>query len=46
MSNETISAFDIFKIGIGPSSSHTLGPWRAALALLDYLRNKNQLQFV
>ncbi|MEM9065890.1 MAG: L-serine ammonia-lyase [Planctomycetota bacterium] len=24
----TISAFDIFRIGIGPSSSHTLGPWR------------------
>jgi L-serine dehydratase len=28
--HEAISAFDIFKIGIGPSSSHTLGPWRAA----------------
>lgn len=27
---EAISALDIFKIGIGPSSSHTLGPWRAA----------------
>jgi L-serine dehydratase len=27
---ESISVFDIFKIGIGPSSSHTLGPWRAA----------------
>jgi Serine dehydratase beta chain len=25
-----ISAFDIFKIGVGPSNSHTLGPWRAA----------------
>jgi L-serine dehydratase len=25
-----ISIFDIFKIGVGPSSSHTLGPWRAA----------------
>ena len=25
-----ISAFDILKIGVGPSSSHTLGPWRAA----------------
>ena len=21
--------FDIFKIGIGPSSSHTMGPWKA-----------------
>lgn len=30
MSHEAISVFDIFKIGVGPSSSHTLGPWRAA----------------
>ena len=30
MSYESISVFDIFKIGVGPSSSHTLGPWRAA----------------
>jgi L-serine dehydratase len=28
---ESISIFDIFKISIGPSSSHTLGPWKAAL---------------
>lgn len=27
---ESISVFDIFKIGVGPSSSHTMGPWRAA----------------
>lgn len=27
---ERISIFDIFKIGVGPSSSHTLGPWKAA----------------
>ncbi|MFH6604130.1 L-serine ammonia-lyase [Maribacter algicola] len=27
---ESISIFDMLKIGIGPSSSHTLGPWRAA----------------
>jgi L-serine dehydratase len=27
---DRISVFDIFKIGIGPSSSHTMGPWRAA----------------
>ncbi|MGD9340771.1 MAG: serine dehydratase beta chain, partial [Chromatiales bacterium] len=26
----TVSIFDIFKIGIGPSSSHTMGPMRAA----------------
>ena len=30
MPHEAISVFDMFKIGIGPSSSHTLGPWRAA----------------
>jgi L-serine dehydratase len=27
---ERLSVFDIFKIGVGPSSSHTLGPWIAA----------------
>lgn len=26
---EAISVFDIFKIGVGPSSSHTMGPWKA-----------------
>ncbi|MGK0429966.1 MAG: L-serine dehydratase, partial [Psychroserpens sp.] len=25
---ECISVFDMLKIGVGPSSSHTLGPWR------------------
>lgn len=34
---QTISVFDIFKIGVGPSSSHTLGPWKAALAFLELL---------
>ena len=28
-----ISIFDMFKIGIGPSSSHTLGPMKAGKAL-------------
>jgi L-serine dehydratase len=32
--HEPISVFDILKIGIGPSSSHTLGPWRAIRAFL------------
>ena len=27
---EKISVFDMLKIGVGPSSSHTLGPWHAA----------------
>ncbi|MCC6162747.1 MAG: L-serine ammonia-lyase, iron-sulfur-dependent, subunit alpha [Acidobacteria bacterium] len=30
MADERLSVVDIFKIGVGPSSSHTLGPWRAA----------------
>lgn len=30
-----ISVFDLFSIGIGPSSSHTVGPMRAALAFLE-----------
>lgn len=33
-----LSVFDIFKIGIGPSSSHTLGPMVAAARFLDQLR--------
>jgi L-serine dehydratase len=37
MKEDPISVFDIFKIGIGPSSSHTLGPWRAAQAFLQKL---------
>jgi L-serine dehydratase len=34
-----ISVFDLFKIGIGPSSSHTVGPMRAAGAFVDAVRN-------
>ncbi len=33
-----LSVFDIFKIGIGPSSSHTMGPMVAAARFLDALR--------
>jgi L-serine dehydratase len=46
MSHEAISVFDMFKIGIGPSSSHTLGPWRAAEMFLQSLQNKNVLSEV
>jgi len=35
-----ISAVDMFKIGIGPSSSHTFGPWRAALRFMQDLRKQ------
>lgn len=41
--HEAISVFDIFKIGIGPSSSHTLGPWRAAQRFLQSLEKDNIL---
>ena len=38
---ECISVFDMLKIGVGPSSSHTLGPWRAAERFLSELQNEN-----
>ena len=37
---ESISVFDMLKIGVGPSSSHTLGPWRAGLQFLKLILNK------
>ena len=39
---ECISIFDMLKIGVGPSSSHTLGPWRAAERWLAELRQNGQ----
>ena len=36
---QSISVFDIFKIGIGPSSSHTLGPWRAAQKFISAIES-------
>ncbi|MFT3776827.1 MAG: L-serine ammonia-lyase [Ottowia sp.] len=38
-----LSAFDIFKIGIGPSSSHTVGPMRAALMFARSLEKQGLL---
>ncbi len=46
MSHEAISVFDMFKIGVGPSSSHTLGPWRAAQIFTRKLEEKNLLNDV
>jgi L-serine dehydratase len=46
LSHEAISVFDIFKIGVGPSSSHTLGPWKAAALFLSSLEQKDLLQKV
>jgi L-serine dehydratase len=39
-----ISVFDLFKIGIGPSSSHTVGPMRAGALFIEELRQLNRLQ--
>ena len=36
--HQALSVFDMFKIGVGPSSSHTLGPWRAALSFCQFLQ--------
>src|SRR5262245_16746101 len=38
-----VSVFDLFKIGIGPSSSHTVGPMRAARLFVQRLRADGQL---
>jgi L-serine dehydratase len=41
---ECISIFDMLKIGIGPSSSHTLGPWRAAERWISELKSAKHFQ--
>ncbi|MER7566500.1 L-serine ammonia-lyase [Streptomyces sp. NPDC048523] len=41
-----ISVFDLFSIGIGPSSSHTVGPMRAARMFARRLRNEDLLSSV
>ena len=42
----TVSVFDLFKIGIGPSSSHTVGPMRAAREFVLALRETGVLDSV
>lgn len=44
--HQSISVFDILKIGVGPSSSHTLGPWRAAQRFCAYLEKEQCLEMV
>lgn len=39
----TISVFDLFRVGIGPSSSHTVGPMRAAAAFVERLKDADVL---
>ncbi|MAR73847.1 L-serine ammonia-lyase [Halomonas sp.] len=41
-----ISVFDLFKIGIGPSSSHTVGPMKAAYDFVEALRSQDLLERV
>jgi L-serine dehydratase len=43
---ESISVFDMFKIGVGPSSSHTMGPWRAAQQALTEMRESGQFDTI
>ncbi|HEU0231541.1 MAG TPA: L-serine ammonia-lyase [Burkholderiaceae bacterium] len=42
----TLSVFDIFKVGIGPSSSHTVGPMRAARNFVRNLKSRGELSRV
>ena len=39
----TLSAFDLYSVGIGPSSSHTVGPMRAAKRFVDGLAADGRL---
>ncbi|GHF19338.1 L-serine dehydratase [Amycolatopsis deserti] len=39
----TVSVFDLFKVGIGPSSSHTVGPMRAAYLFASRLADTGRL---
>jgi len=41
---KSISAFEIIKIGIGPSSSHTMGPWLAASAFIQKISERQSLE--
>lgn len=42
----TVSVFDLFSVGIGPSSSHTVGPMRAAKMFVSRLRDEKRLNQV
>lgn len=43
VTHAVVSVFDMFSIGIGPSSSHTVGPMRAAKIFMTDLREHNLL---
>lgn len=40
---ESISVFEIIKVGIGPSSSHTMGPWNAASAFIRIIKRERSI---
>mgnify|MGYP003665450815 FL=1 len=44
--SQFISVFDMLKIGVGPSSSHTLGPWRAAEQWIQTIRGQNKFDLI
>lgn len=44
--SQFISVFDMLKIGVGPSSSHTLGPWRAAQQWIQKLKETNEFLLI
>lgn len=41
---ESISVFDIIKVGIGPSSSHTMGPWEASMLFCKEIELSGKLE--
>ena len=43
---QSISVFEIIKVGIGPSSSHTMGPWNAAESFLNLIRRSHPISEV
>ncbi len=44
--SQFISVFDMLKIGVGPSSSHTLGPWRAAEQWIQTIKEQNKFDLI
>ncbi|MCG8310428.1 MAG: L-serine ammonia-lyase [Cytophagales bacterium] len=43
---ESISVFDILKVGIGPSSSHTMGPWKAVQLCLTEFSQRHKINTI
>ena len=43
---QSISVFEIIKVGIGPSSSHTMGPWNAATLFIELIERERSIDEV